>query len=122
MKTTVERQTPTHIRIRSKTADDAYDVVWDIYPGHATLTVNRTGDKKFWFLYEGTPGGRLDEGDRYVTGDGTSRPALHRENLRGDISPEWVFFSDSKTNRSLFIFITKTTVSSTSITAVKRAA
>jgi hypothetical protein len=55
-----------YTRIRSETRDKKSACTWDFYPTHATLTLLRIDLPTFWFLYEGTPGGRLDPGKDFV--------------------------------------------------------
>jgi putative heme-binding domain-containing protein len=59
-------QDAAHARIESETRDGKSACAWDFYPDHATLTLLRIGQPTFWFLYEGTPGGRLDAADDFV--------------------------------------------------------
>ena len=60
-----------HARIESETRDGKSACVWDFYPDHATLTLLRIDLPTFWFLYEGTPGGKLDaEKDFVIRPDG----------------------------------------------------
>ena len=49
-----------HVRIESETRDGRSACAWDFYADHATLTLLRIGQPTYWFLYEGTPGGKLD--------------------------------------------------------------
>ena len=61
-----------HVRIESETRDGRSACAWDFYPDHATLTLLRIGQPTYWFLYEGTPGGKLDAGrDFVIRPDGT---------------------------------------------------
>ena len=57
---------PGHARIESETRDGKSACRWDFYPDHATLTLLRIDLPTFWFLYEGTPGGKLDAGRDFV--------------------------------------------------------
>ncbi len=60
-----------HARIESETRDGKSACRWDFYPDHATLTLLRIDLPTFWFLYEGTPGGKLDaEKDFVIRPDG----------------------------------------------------
>ena len=60
-----------HARIESETRDGKSACRWDFYPDHATLTLLRIDLPTFWFLYEGTPGGKLDaERDFVIRPDG----------------------------------------------------
>jgi hypothetical protein len=53
-------QEPDHVRIVSETSDGRNASEWDFRPAHATLTLKRIASPSFWFLYEGTPGGKLE--------------------------------------------------------------
>ena len=55
-----------HARIESETRDGKSACAWDFYPDHATLTLLRIGLPTYWFLYEGTPGGKLDAKEDFV--------------------------------------------------------
>ncbi len=60
-----------HARIESETRDGKSACRWDFYPDHATFTLLRIDLPTFWFLYEGTPGGKLDpERDFVIHPDG----------------------------------------------------
>jgi CubicO group peptidase (beta-lactamase class C family) len=61
-----------HVRIESETADQKTVCTWDFYPTHATMTLLRIDQPTYWFLYEGTPGGKLDaDKDFVIRPDGT---------------------------------------------------
>jgi hypothetical protein len=65
-----------HVRIESETRDGKSACAWDFYPDHATLTLLRIGQPTFWFLYEGTPGGRLDAARDFVIRPDGQKTAL----------------------------------------------
>ena len=91
---------PLKVVIQSQTADKAWQTLWEIYPDYARLKVLKAATN-YWFLYEGTPGGVLEVGsDFIVRPDGTQ--TLAGNSWKGDLSPEWLFFSDPVVNRSLF--------------------
>ncbi len=56
----VTMQEAGRVRIESETRDGKSACRWDFYPDHATMTLLRIDLPTFWFLYEGTPGGKLD--------------------------------------------------------------
>src|SRR5262245_20128336 len=56
---------PDHVRVRSETRDGAAACQWDFFATHATMTLLRIPGR-YWFLYEGTPGGQLDVADDFV--------------------------------------------------------
>ncbi|HWE35552.1 MAG TPA: hypothetical protein VG406_03195 [Isosphaeraceae bacterium] len=69
---------PEHVRIESATRDGKSSCAWDFFDDHATMTLHKIGLPTYWFLYEGTPGGKLDpEGDFVLRPDG-SRTTLDR--------------------------------------------
>jgi putative heme-binding domain-containing protein len=65
-----------HVRVESETQDGAAACVWDFFPNYAALTLKRIPGGRYWFLYEGTPGGRFD-----VTNDFSIRPGGKRAAL-----------------------------------------
>jgi hypothetical protein len=65
-----------HARLESETGDGMSACAWDFYPDHATLTLLRIGQPTYWFLYEGTPGGKLDAKEDFVIRPDGTRTAL----------------------------------------------
>lgn len=100
-KSRVLEQGPLKVSVLSERHDGKYATRWDFFPNYARLTVLRH-EKPYWFLYEGTPGGKLDEeNDYYVFSNGERRPMS--EHWKGDLpKPEWVYFADGATRRALF--------------------
>lgn len=91
---------PIKVSILSESNDGRMKCVWDIFPAYARLTVLKMR-KPYWFLYEGTPGGKLDEDSDYcVRADASSgirTPASVKWD--GDLSVpggpgEWLYFGD----------------------------
>ncbi|MFN2124678.1 MAG: hypothetical protein ACK2UP_14360 [Candidatus Promineifilaceae bacterium] len=95
-------QGPLKLTFRSTSVDGAWQTQWEIFPNYARMTVLKAGGK-YWFLYEGTPGGELElDSDFYVVSDGTS--GLLSSSWQADLSaPEWAYFSDPNAVRSLFL-------------------
>jgi hypothetical protein len=98
---------PIKVSIFSVSNDGKMECMWDIFPSYARLTVLKMR-KPYWFLYEGTPGGKLDEDSDYCIRPGTQNgmrtPA--KTKWDGDISVpdhagEWVCFGDD--NRAIFL-------------------
>lgn len=90
----------------STTADGAWQVLWEVFPQYAKLTVLRAASGAgYWFLYEGTPGGTFDEaGDYFVASDGSS--TLGSGEWETELAnEEWVYFAEgsSQITRSLFL-------------------
>jgi hypothetical protein len=101
---------PLKATIRSVTSDPdkSTEWIWDIYPGHATMTLKKirkidTQPVPYWLLYEGTPGGVLQDQDFTVSSSGTSRPAT--QSWSGALNPAWAYFGDANAdlNRVLFV-------------------
>jgi hypothetical protein len=97
----VEGRGPLRVRIHSERRDGKWAARWDIYPGYARLTMLRN-DKPYWFLYEGTPGGKLDLKDGFALLAGGARLPL-TEAWSGDMpAPEWIAFTGNGSKRMLF--------------------
>jgi hypothetical protein len=98
---------PIKVSIVSESNDRKMRCVWDVFPTYARLTVLKMRTP-FWFLYEGTPGGKLDEDSDYCirpgSANGNRTPA--KAKWDGDISAaghsgEWVCFGDG--NRAIYL-------------------
>jgi len=94
---------PLKVKILSETEDRKWGSIWEIYPYYAKMTLFKKGDDPYYFLYEGTPGGKLDmDTDFWVKSDGMKGPAS--QSWDGDlIGPEWVYFVDGKSKRALYL-------------------
>jgi hypothetical protein len=93
---------PLRLRIASEAEAGKWACTWDIFPHFARLVV-RAAPRPYWFLYEGTPGGKLDEdGDYYVLSTGEQFAASVRwdKDIPG---PEWLYFGDAKLKRVLYL-------------------
>jgi hypothetical protein len=90
------------VSILSERTDGAYALEWDIFPSHARMTVLKAA-APYWFLYEGTPGGRLDLDKGFqVTSDGRIRKLA--EAWSGDMpGPEWIYFGNTDSKYVLFV-------------------
>ncbi|UCD49818.1 MAG: hypothetical protein JSW27_20100, partial [Phycisphaerales bacterium] len=99
---------PIKVSIESKSNDGKMHCRWDIFPGFARMTVLQMRPP-YWFLYEGTPGGKLDmDGDLCVrpAGEGYIKTMVS-EKWEGDIPAsggiEWLCFADSDVQRCLYV-------------------
>jgi hypothetical protein len=104
MTTTLDSASHTtgHVRLLSISADEGWNLVWDFYRSHVTLTVNRAA-QPFSFNYRGAPGGLLDSSDRIVFSSGESHAALDAvltTKLPGEV--QWLYLADDARERSLF--------------------
>jgi hypothetical protein len=101
-KSHIESAGPLRLRIHSVRHDGKYAARWDIYPGYARMRVLKNAEP-YWFLYEGTPAGKLDLATAYqVHANGLRRPVT--EAWSGDLpGPEWVYFGDETSPRVLYV-------------------
>jgi hypothetical protein len=99
---------PIKITIESESNDGKMHCRWDIFPDFARMTVLQMR-APYWYLYEGTPGGKLDmDSDFCVRPDGTGYTiTMVSEKWEGDIPApdgiEWLYFADPGVRRSLFV-------------------
>jgi hypothetical protein len=93
---------PVRARILSGSADRKWACAWDVFPHFARLTVLRK-EKPYWFLYEGTPGGKLEPEKDYCVRSSGERTPLSAK-WQGDLpAPEWVYFGDGALDRVLWL-------------------
>ena len=96
----VESRTDDLVRIRSRTVDGRNECVWDFHPSHATFTLVEIANPAYWFLYEGTPGGKLNPaGDAVIRPDGT-RTTLDTP-WNDDV--EWALFTAVETDQAMLL-------------------
>jgi hypothetical protein len=55
-------QGPLRLRVQTTTNDNLWQCIWDIFPDYARMTLLRKAHT-YWFLYESTPGGTLENSD-----------------------------------------------------------
>ncbi|WP_226782396.1 hypothetical protein [Oceaniglobus trochenteri] len=93
---------PLRVTLHSRSKDGKWACRWEIFPDHAELTVLEFGHP-YWLLYEGTPGGKLEEErDFCIRSDGLRRPLSERwdEELP---APKWIAFGKEGTARTLWL-------------------
>jgi hypothetical protein len=88
-----------HVRIGSETRDKKSACTWDFYPNHATLTLLRIDRPTYWFLYEGTPGGKLNAGKDFVIRASGAQTTLDQP--WSEVVP-WVCFGAPETKIGFF--------------------
>ncbi|NQT00477.1 MAG: VCBS repeat-containing protein [Planctomycetes bacterium] len=98
---------PIKISIFSRSNDGKMECIWDIFPAYARLTVLKMRTP-YWFLYEGTPGGKLDEDSDYCIRPGTPNGMRTLAKMKWDVDisvpghlGEWLYFGDD--NRAIFL-------------------
>ena len=105
-KTQVLSRGPVKLSLLAETTDEQWRARWDLYPTHATMTLLSKGPEPYWILYEGTPGGRFDRSDYWVTSTGerfSVEPYTQQNKWTGDLpAPEWVYFGDAGMDRVMY--------------------
>ncbi len=102
--TKVEYAGSDRVTISAESADSLWACRYDFFPNHCTFTMTRMpADKRYWVLYEGTPGGQYDDTDWWMTSGSRQRRRL-AEPHEGDIpAPEWIAFGDERLPRVLYL-------------------
>ena len=100
----VEHSGPERVTISGVSGDSQWGCRYDFFPTHCTFTMTKLpAAGRYWVLYEGTPGGRLDDTDWWMTSGTRGRKPI-AENHEGDIpAPEWIVFGDAGLKRVLFL-------------------
>jgi type 1 glutamine amidotransferase len=91
----VTLQEAGRVRIESETRDGKSACRWDFYPDHATMTLLRIDLPTFWFLYEGTPGGKLDAGSDFIIRHDGQKATL--DHAWAEVVP-WVCFGAAESS------------------------
>jgi hypothetical protein len=95
---------PLKVSIHTVSNNGLWECTWEIYPYYARMTLLKKADKNYWFLYEGTPGGKLDlTTDFSVRSDGIRLPVEQSWRQQDIPSPEWVYFEDSVLDRYIYL-------------------
>lgn len=100
----VEIDNDQHIRIVFTSENGKWEGRWDFYPDRCDFTMSKVSDGfKYWVLYEGVPGGEMDETDFwYASVD--NKKHLINESFNGDFpGPEWIAFGDADVSRMLYL-------------------
>ena len=100
----VEIESDNHVRIVFTSGNGKWEGQWDFYPDRCDFTMTKISPGwKYWVLYEGVPGGEMDETDFwYFSGDSESHPI--DEKHPGDFpGPEWVAFGDVNSPRMIYL-------------------
>ncbi len=100
--TKVTLRNPEHVRLHSRSRDGRWECEWDFFASHATMTL-RKAVTPYWFLYEGTPAGKLDLEHGYqVLSTGEVRELNAR--WSGPIAgAPWLYFGDRNSRYALFV-------------------
>jgi hypothetical protein len=99
---------PIKVTLESQSHDGKMCCRWDIFDRYARMTVLEMR-LPYWFLYEGTPGGKLDmQTDKCIRVHGQNSIVTSvDEKWQGDLQTsnglEWLAFADPRVSRSLYI-------------------
>jgi len=101
-KSEVTQRGPLKAEIYSETSRGDWACKWEVFPYFARLTVLKA-PKAYWFLYEGTPGGELNETEDFcVRSSGERSPASEPWDAPLP-EPRWVYFGAGNTERVLYL-------------------
>jgi hypothetical protein len=95
-------QGPLRVSILSERRDGKAALRWDIFPHHARMTMLRAAEP-YWFLYEGTPHGKLDLEHGYLALSSGERRRLTDAWAHALPAPEWLYFANEKSPRVLYL-------------------
>ncbi|MBI3463750.1 MAG: PQQ-dependent sugar dehydrogenase [Planctomycetes bacterium] len=100
----VEYVSDDRVTISAESNNGLWACQYDFFATHCTFSMTRMpAGKKYWALYEGTPGGEYDDDDWWMTSAVRERRPLTQIH-EGDIpSPEWIAFGDKRLARCLFL-------------------
>jgi hypothetical protein len=100
----VEHEDAQRVTLSAASSNNLWAGRYDFLADRCVFTMTQMpADKKFWALYEGTPGGQFDATDWWMT-SGVKTPQPMSQTHEGDIpSPEWIVFGDPKFSRVLFL-------------------
>lgn len=100
----VEINSEGHVRIIFTSDNDQWEGRWDFYPERCDFTMSKVSEGyKYWILYEGVPGGEMDESDFWYASVDDKKRSIS-ESFNGDFpGPEWIAFGDTKASRMLYI-------------------
>lgn len=87
-------------------AQGQWEILWEVFPSYTRMTVTKApAGGTYWFLYEGTPGGKLNvDSDFFTLSDGTTQ--LLSEKWSADIpDEEWLFFGDPSPSAGNSIYL-----------------
>ena len=100
----VEFDSDDHVRIVFTSGNGKWEGRWDFYPDRCDFTMSKVSEGyKYWVLYEGVPGGEMDDSDFwYASVD--EKKHLITESFNDDFpAPEWIAFGDAKSPRMLYL-------------------
>lgn len=102
MNTYVDRVSDGYVSIIAESSDQTWQGRYEFFATHCTFTITKMpSGKKYWVLYEGTPGGEFSMDDWWMT-SAIKTPQQMTHPHEGDIPDlEWIAFGDSGGKRSV---------------------
>ncbi|MDH7570511.1 MAG: hypothetical protein QHJ73_13095, partial [Armatimonadota bacterium] len=86
----------------ARSKDGKWACRWRILPTHAVMELERAAHP-YWFLYEGTPGGKYDEAALYMVDSAGKRHSGAQRWERRLPDPRWIYFGTAGVPRVLFL-------------------
>ncbi len=104
VKTEVKCAVEDHISIEVRAVKGSWAAQYDFYLDHCSFMITKKPqDKKYWILYEGTPGGRFDLNDWWMTSESKDSKPLTKKHEKDIPQTEWIAFGDQRLKRSLVL-------------------
>ena len=100
----VEIESDHHVRIVFTSGNGKWKGRWDFRKDRCDFTMTQVSPGyKYWVLYEGVPGGEMDETDFWYS-SADRDPHFIAEKQMGDLpGPEWIAFGDADKPRMLYL-------------------
>lgn len=102
--TTLVSSTRDRVVLRSISKDERWACEWEIRPDRALLRMTKVpaDDGGYWFLYEGTPGGRFELTDQVLRPGGVVTPLSERWEAKMSEVP-WTAFISPERKHALIV-------------------
>lgn len=98
--TVVQQQTADQVQLVSRSAEGAWQTVWDFYPEKIVQTITAVA-APYWWLYEGTVGGQFQPDQQHlILPNGQTHPASQRYTANANAARS-VTFVDPASGRGL---------------------
>lgn len=100
----VEIESEDHVRIVFTSGNGKWEGRWDFFADRCDFTMTKVSPGyKYWVLYEGVPGGEMDDTD-YWYSSASRESQLITEKQIGDLpQPEWIAFGDVNSPRMIYL-------------------
>ncbi len=100
----IDIESEEHVRIVFTSGNGKWEGRWDFYSDRCDFTMSKVSEGyKYWVLYEGVPGGEMNDTDFWYSGMNDKRHLIN-ESLNADLpGPEWIAFGDIEAPRMLYL-------------------